>query len=497
MSLNQFPRRSFVGSSTLQTFTGNGTQTAYTLSSTQTQNECFVFVDDVAQVPGTDFTVNGTTLTFTSAPANAAEIIVRGFGVPAPITTVSDGSITDAKLATGAIEAKLGYTPASAATVASQLATLVDSAPTTLDTLNELAAALGDDANYATTITTALGTKANSTDVTSALAAKAPLASPTFTGDAVFNSTSAIKLPVGTTAQRPGTPSAGMIRQNSTTGYIEYYDTSTSQWVGIGAFQATGGTVSTSGNYTYHTFTSSGTFTVTQGSKTVNLLTVAGGGGGGARHAGGGGAGGYLSQTTTVATGNYAIVIGGGGAAGVADSSHSANGSNSTALGYTAIGGGGGGQYSDAGGSQNGNSGGSGGGAGNQSTSSPGSGTSGQGNAGGSITTYGNNWAAGGGGGASAVGGNSSGDTMQGGAGGAGSQWLNGSYYAGGGGGGGNNATNSGGGAGGIGGGAAGVGANTAAPSGTANTGGGGGGARTAEGQGAGGSGIVIIRYTA
>jgi hypothetical protein len=46
---------------------------------------------------------------------------------------------------------------------------LVDSAPATLDTLNELAAALGDDANYASTITAALGTKA-------------PLASPTFTG---------------------------------------------------------------------------------------------------------------------------------------------------------------------------------------------------------------------------------------------------------------------------------------------------------------------------
>jgi hypothetical protein len=38
-------------------------------------------------------------------------------------------------------------------------ASLIDSAPTTLDTLNELAAALGDDANFATTISTALGGK--------------------------------------------------------------------------------------------------------------------------------------------------------------------------------------------------------------------------------------------------------------------------------------------------------------------------------------------------
>jgi hypothetical protein len=49
------------------------------------------------------------------------------------------------------------------------VSSLVDSAPGTLDTLNELAAALGDDANFATTVTTALGDKA-------------PINNPTFTG---------------------------------------------------------------------------------------------------------------------------------------------------------------------------------------------------------------------------------------------------------------------------------------------------------------------------
>ena len=46
--------------------------------------------------------------------------------------------------------------------VNTQVANLVDAAPTTLDTLNELAAALGDDPNFATTITAALGNKLNS-----------------------------------------------------------------------------------------------------------------------------------------------------------------------------------------------------------------------------------------------------------------------------------------------------------------------------------------------
>jgi hypothetical protein len=49
------------------------------------------------------------------------------------------------------------------------VAAVIDAAPAALDTLNELAAALGDNENYATT-------------VTNALALKAPLASPTFTG---------------------------------------------------------------------------------------------------------------------------------------------------------------------------------------------------------------------------------------------------------------------------------------------------------------------------
>lgn len=58
---------------------------------------------------------------------------------------------------------------ATPADVTAAVSGLVNSAPAALDTLNELAAALGNDANFAATVTTAL-------------AAKAPLASPTFTG---------------------------------------------------------------------------------------------------------------------------------------------------------------------------------------------------------------------------------------------------------------------------------------------------------------------------
>ena len=49
--------------------------------------------------------------------------------------------------------------------VDTSIADLADSAPTTLNTLNELAAALGDDANFSTTVTTSIASKLTSANV--------------------------------------------------------------------------------------------------------------------------------------------------------------------------------------------------------------------------------------------------------------------------------------------------------------------------------------------
>jgi len=49
--------------------------------------------------------------------------------------------------------------------VDTSIADLADSAPTTLDTLNELAAALGDDANFSTTVTNSIASKLTSANV--------------------------------------------------------------------------------------------------------------------------------------------------------------------------------------------------------------------------------------------------------------------------------------------------------------------------------------------
>jgi hypothetical protein len=52
-----------------------------------------------------------------------------------------------------------------ATAISTAIAALVDSSPASLDTLNELAAALGDDANFATTVTNSLAAKADLTDL--------------------------------------------------------------------------------------------------------------------------------------------------------------------------------------------------------------------------------------------------------------------------------------------------------------------------------------------
>ena len=102
---------------------------------------------------------------------------------------------------------------------------------------------------------------------------------------------------------------------------------------------ATGGSVSTSGDYKFHTFTGNGTFAVTTaGNQGFNYIVVAGGAGGSSSGDwqtgnGGGGAGGMLVTTNnSPTTGSFGVTIGGGGSAGTYSPSTKlgGNGSNST-----------------------------------------------------------------------------------------------------------------------------------------------------------------------
>jgi hypothetical protein len=280
---------------------------------------------------------------------------------------------------------------------------------------------------------------------------------------------------------------------------------------------ATGGTITCSGDYKIHTFTSPGTFTVSAvgnplGSTTLEYLVVAGGGAGGRDQAGGGGAGGLKNNFPSPATGGlavtatgYPVTIGAGGARPATPSSPGERGSSTSFAGSTTItsaGGGGGSGNGNPGACTPGGSGGGGdsctsGGTGNTPVATPAQGT----NGGSGNANYG-----GGGGGATVAGGN--GGNPAGGTGGNGTGFptafvnTNGQpsgglqYFAGGGGG----SAHAGGshGTGGLGGGGQGGGTTTPQPTtaGAVNQGGGGGGCgNNAFTCGSGGSGIVIIRY--
>ena len=297
---------------------------------------------------------------------------------------------------------------------------------------------------------------------------------------------------------------------------------------------ATGGTITTSGDFKIHTFTSSGTFTVTNagqasGSNSVDYLVIAGGASGGGYDnaaASGGGAGGMRYSFPNPATGGlpvsaqaYPVTVGAGGTHPSNQHYAGGSGTNSVFSSVTSTGGGGGGGYTNIGPPSNfpnyiAKDGGSGGGAavpqsfgttntdigdGNTPPVSPSQGNNG-GNSTGNPVFLG-----GGGGGHNAVGANAPPSVGAAGAGGAGTALtITGSSvtYSGGGGGGATSSSPSNvigsGGAGGGGAGGGGPGGATAG-AGTANTGGGGGGGGsnptpTSIG-GAGGSGIVVIRY--
>ena len=116
--------------------------------------------------------------------------------------------------------------------------------------------------------------------------------------NAVFTG-SGMKIPVGNTAQRP-TGEAGLIRYNTDKGLLEFYDGKQFMWLGVGEFIATGGIITEAGGYKIHVFTSSGSFQIVSGIKTVEYLVVAGGGGGGADRGGTGGTSGNGRESRAI-----------------------------------------------------------------------------------------------------------------------------------------------------------------------------------------------------
>jgi len=261
---------------------------------------------------------------------------------------------------------------------------------------------------------------------------------------------------------------------------------------------ATGGSLTTSGDYHIRTFTSSGTFNITTlgSDAVVEYLIISGGAAGGTGRAGGGGSGVHsTSSSFGVTQTGLTVTVGAGGARSTSTSSKGTNGSNSVFSSVTAVGGGGGGSNS----SHDGANGGTGGGAAATSGGSPPH-AGGTGSAGGDGGSNSGNITTGGGGGGS-TGDGVAGSTGQGGGGTGTSSSITGSAVTRASGGSGGTSTSTAPvattGGGGVGGKA--LGGHVNATDGTANMGGGGGGGAGGAGAagygGSGGSGLVIIKY--
>jgi hypothetical protein len=111
-----------------------------------------------SQVPVLTVNAKGQIITATTTNVAGVSTFTYTSGTRTLNISTADGGSFDAALSNLATETFVN----------NAVAALVDSSPTTLDTLNELAAALGDDPNYATTITSALGNKVDKINITGA-----------------------------------------------------------------------------------------------------------------------------------------------------------------------------------------------------------------------------------------------------------------------------------------------------------------------------------------
>ena len=517
----------------------NGSETNFTLQvnsqnvSPGSANNIIVSLGGVIQNPSNDYTVNSSTITFTTAPANGLSFFAVVLGQQIDTQSVADASIGNTQLTnplayTGLLDltgntSSMGLPRGTDAQEPSAGSTEGHIRYNNDDNLVYFSD--GTDWKKISAVLAVLSTVTG--QIVDGATSNLTLAGTGFLSSGLvvnfFQSADSINVNVTVTptsdiAATVTVPSS--VFSNVTAGNAVSIKVTNSDSMQSGTVNTTavglptgGNSITTSGNFRIHTFTSSGTFGLTF-QTAVEYLVIAGGGGVGTRRHGGGGAGGYRSSVTGQASGggasaetasvlsaaNYTVTIGGGGASSSAagnTNSGATNGSNSVFGSITSLGGGIGSSYNITG--IDGGSGG-GGGSANNSTTFAGNGTSGQGSAGGRGGINVGGGAGGGGGGSGGAGGsaNNGDGNGNGGNGGVGTASnITGSSVtrAGGGGGGGDTTGNAG--TGGSGGGGNGASNNDGSPqSGTANTGGGaGGGGSDGRTHPNGGSGIVIVRY--
>ena len=140
---------------TVDNFTANGTGSTVALTEAPASaNAVIVSVDGVIQTAPTNYTLSGSTITFTGVPDNGANVVVKhiGFRTTSTVTALQASSVTATELADGSV-------------TANKIATgVITSAKMTATGVT--AGTYGDAANLASVVVDAQGRITSATNVT-------------------------------------------------------------------------------------------------------------------------------------------------------------------------------------------------------------------------------------------------------------------------------------------------------------------------------------------
>src|SRR6056300_1031337 len=366
------PEDKFRGLASYNSFTGDGSTTTFDTTNILPDGGTYdveVFVDNVRQEGGSgkSYTIGNDDagdlkrITFAVAPDNAAEIYVINPGRNTAVVTVTDNSLTAAKLQTDAVTtAKIQDDAVTSAKIADGTIVSSNIAPGTIAndrlantgiTINGTSIALGASGEIVAGTDWQAVTVADGSTTLNAEAGKGYFldtnagtidvnlpTSPT-RGDTIVladygNNFATNRVIVNTGGKlidsvvggEPGSDGftietngavVELVFADNTAGWIIKQNNAPSD---LGAesyaayITATGGTITTSTDYKIHTFTGDGCFVVSEagnsaGSDTVDYLVVAGGAAGGSAAPGntaaGGGAGGFRESHSTPVSGCY------------------------------------------------------------------------------------------------------------------------------------------------------------------------------------------------
>jgi hypothetical protein len=152
------------GSSTYSLAYANGASYSVT-----NQNSLLVSLNGIIQEPGSSFTTSNNTITFSSAVTATDELNFIVDMAPTGTFTITNDTVSVQNIVANNIT--IDGTSVNTM-INNKFNEVVDNAPSTLDTLNELAAAMGDDQFFANTVTNSIATKLATADFNSTLDAR-------------------------------------------------------------------------------------------------------------------------------------------------------------------------------------------------------------------------------------------------------------------------------------------------------------------------------------